>query len=87
GADVALICHTEAIQERAWRRISEGLKAGEIPPDEQFQSFRRITEAKVRYAGPALPRNLEPGALARRHRERERIVGCAAHRAIREKVI
>lgn len=87
GADVALICHTEAIQERAWRRISEGLKAGEIPPDEQFQSFRRITEAKVRYAGPLLPQDLEPGALARRHRERERIVGCAAHRAIREKVI
>ncbi|OGL60122.1 MAG: hypothetical protein A3J27_05690 [Candidatus Tectomicrobia bacterium RIFCSPLOWO2_12_FULL_69_37] len=87
GADLALVCHTEELQERAWRRILEGLKAEEIPPDEQFRSLRRISEIKVRYAAPPLSHQLEQGDLARRHRERERIVGCAAHRAIRQKVI
>ena len=87
GADLALICHTEATQERAWELIAEGLKAGEIPPHEQMDSFRRISEAKARYAAPAVSHHSEQSDLARRHRERERIVGCAAHRAIRAKTV
>lgn len=85
GADLALICHSEEMQERAWGRIEEGLRREEIAPEAQRNSLRRIEAAKARYAPPARD-FVRPGDLARRHREREAVVGCAAHRAVREKV-
>jgi len=83
GADIALICHSEAAQEGALGRIARALREGEIPPEAEALSLRRLLGAKAHFA-PPIERTQEEGQLARLHAEREAIVGRPAHRAAAE---
>lgn len=79
GADAALICHSEQAQEEAFAAIARALREGEIPEAQAAASAARMSE---------LGEHLRPPAGADSHgEERLRVVGCAAHRRARERIL
>lgn len=83
GADIALICHSEDVQERAHEEILRALREGALPASEEENSLGRIAEMKSRYATPALG---ESGDLEKLHENRKSLVGCEAHRALLDEI-
>jgi beta-N-acetylhexosaminidase len=83
GADIALICHSEDVQERAHEEILRALREGVLPAAGEEKSLSRITEMKRKYATPAQGglRDLE-----KRHENRELFVGCETHRALLDEI-
>lgn len=86
GADIALICHSEAAQERAHGEIVRAIRYKDIPPDAEERSLGRIGSLKARYAGPGRPFP-GPGGTGVLQEERKKIVGCPAHRALLDEVM
>ncbi len=77
GADIALICHSEDAQGEAWEAVARALRTGEIPPDREAASAARIGKLKEACRRPS---RSEPAAV-------RGVVGCAAHRSARERII
>jgi len=86
GADIALICHSEAAQEQAHREISHAIQHKELPPDAEERSLRRIGSLKARYAG-SCHQVTGQGDIKVLQRARKKIVGCATHRTLLDNVM
>ncbi len=83
GADIALICHSEDVQERAHEEILRALRDGTLPAAGEESSLGRIAEMKRKYATQAQG---EPGDLEKLHKNRESLVGCETHRALLDEI-
>ena len=75
GADIALICHSEDGQERACDALAGAIRDGDLPPEREEASSERIRRLKESYCRP----NWRAEMLE--------IIGCAEHRAKREKIL
>ncbi|MDA0999945.1 MAG: beta-N-acetylhexosaminidase, partial [bacterium] len=73
GADIALICHCEEIQEDALGRLAAAIRSGAISEAAERASRERISAAKTRYipSFPEAAEALRPGNAAHRALERE----------------
>ena len=83
GADIALICHSEDVQERAYEEILRALRKGALPADEEENSLARIARMKNKYA---IAFQGGPGALEKLHENRALLVGCEAHRTLLDEI-
>ena len=75
GADIALICHSEDAQEHAVDAIAGAIRDGSLPPEQEEASSDRIRRLKESYCRP----NWRAEMLE--------IIGCAAHREARERIL
>ena len=75
GADVALICHSEDAQERACDAISNAIRDGSLPPEQEEASSDRIRRLKESYCRPNW------------RKEMLEVIGCAEHREARERIL
>ncbi|MCY3822974.1 MAG: beta-N-acetylhexosaminidase [Nitrospinae bacterium] len=75
GADIALICHSEDAQERACSAISDTIRNGSLPPEQEAASSDRIRRLKESYCRP----NWRAEMLE--------IIGCEEHREARERIL
>lgn len=77
---MALICHSEKAQEEALAAIARALREGDLPEAQAAASAARLRSLEQARRPPGLE---EAG-------EREKalkIVGCAAHRRARERIL
>ena len=86
GSDIALICHSEEKQERAFELIAEAIRSGEIGADAEEKSLARIDAAKTRY-GESAEEYQKEDRLARVMKKMKNIVGCEAHRALVDEAV
>ena len=75
GADVALICHSEDAQEHALDALAGTIGDGDLPPEQEEASSDRIRRLKESYCRP----NWRAEMLE--------VIGCAAHREARERIL
>ena len=75
GADIALICHSEDAQERALDALAGAIGDGDLPPEQEETSSDRIRRLKESYCRP----NWRAEMLE--------VIGCAAHREARERIL
>ena len=75
GADIALICHSEDAQEVAVDAVAGAIRAGDLHPEQEAASSDRIRRLKESYCRP----NWRAEMLE--------VIGCAAHRAARERIL
>ena len=75
GADIALICHSEDAQEHAVDAIAGAIRDGSLPPEQEEASSDRIRRLKESYCRP----NWRAEMLE--------VIGCAAHREARERIL
>ena len=75
GADIALICHSEEAQERAYDAIAGAIRDRDLPPEQEESSSDRIRRLKESYCRP----NWRAEMLE--------VIGCEAHRKARERIL
>lgn len=75
GADIALICHSEDAQERACGAISDAIRNGSLPPEQEEASSDRIRRLKESYCRPNW------------RKEMLEVIGCEEHREARERIL
>lgn len=75
GADIALICHSEDAQERAVDAVAEAIRGGDISSEQEEASSDRIRRLKESYCRPNW------------REEMLEVIGCAAHREARERIV
>ena len=75
GADITLICHSEDAQERACDAISDAIRDGSLPSEQEAASSDRIRRLKESYCRP----NWRAEMLE--------VIGCAEHREARERIM
>ncbi|MBT3352937.1 MAG: beta-N-acetylhexosaminidase [Nitrospinaceae bacterium] len=84
GADIALICHSEDVQERAHEEIKRALQEEALPAAEENISLDRIARMRSTYA---IATQGGPGDLEKQHKNSAFLVGCEAHRALLDEAI
>ncbi len=75
GADIALICHSEDAQDKACDAVAQAIRDGSLPSEQEEASSDRIRRLKESYCRP----NWRAEMLD--------VIGCAEHRAARERIL